>query len=82
MNERGGRGTRPGDSERTRRKNAGQSSLADVADDPSDAPTDDAIRARAYEIYLTRGPNDGDHLTDWLAAERELRRRRDGSTSQ
>jgi Protein of unknown function (DUF2934) len=30
------------------------------------------IRERAYEIYLSRGGQNGDELSDWLAAEREL----------
>lgn len=35
-------------------------------------PAQEEIAVRAYEIYLHRGPNDGDELTDWLQAEREL----------
>lgn len=30
------------------------------------------IRERAYEIYLARGGQEGDEVSDWLAAEREL----------
>jgi hypothetical protein len=37
------------------------------------APTDEQIRARAYEIYLARGRVAGDEDADWLQAERELR---------
>jgi hypothetical protein len=36
-------------------------------------PTDEQIRARAYEIYLARGRVAGDEDADWLQAERELR---------
>jgi hypothetical protein len=35
-------------------------------------PTTEAIRERAYQIYLTRGDRPGDPLSDWLQAEREL----------
>jgi hypothetical protein len=48
----------------------------------TDHPFDDAqgempdprqrIAARAYELYLQRGGNDGQDFDDWLAAEREL----------
>jgi hypothetical protein len=36
-------------------------------------PTEEQVRARAYEIYLARGRCDGDECADWLQAERELR---------
>jgi len=31
------------------------------------------IRDRAYEIYLARGGQNGDEVSDWLAAESELK---------
>ena len=31
------------------------------------------IRRRAYEIYLGRNGGPGDHVSDWIQAERELR---------
>ena len=34
--------------------------------------TDDHIRNRAYEIYLSREERAGDAMSDWLQAEREL----------
>jgi hypothetical protein len=34
--------------------------------------TEDAVRLRAYELYLQRGANPGDEVSDWLQAEREL----------
>ena len=34
-------------------------------------PSDEEIRARAYEIYLARGATPGFELNDWLDAERE-----------
>ena len=41
-----------------------------------DAPTNDEIAVRAYELYLDRGAADGADLDDWLNAERELLHRR------
>jgi len=38
------------------------------------APTEEAIRNRAYLRYLERGGNDGDAFDDWLYAERELKK--------
>jgi hypothetical protein len=38
-------------------------------------PTDEEIRARAYEMYLERGGHHGLDFDDWVRAERELRRR-------
>jgi hypothetical protein len=32
------------------------------------------IRERAYEIYLARGGQGGDEVSDWLAAEREVKK--------
>ena len=46
-----------------------------VEDDAAGAagPIDvEAIRVRAYEIFLSRGNAEGDALSDWLRAEREL----------
>jgi hypothetical protein len=43
---------------------------------------EEAIRARAYELYLQRGGDGaGDDLNDWLQAEREYRERRGLSDS-
>ena len=36
-------------------------------------PTEEAIRARAYEIYLARGQEPGHETEDWSQAESELR---------
>ena len=35
-------------------------------------PSLDDIRRRAYERYLERGGNHGQHFDDWLEAEKEL----------
>ncbi len=36
---------------------------------------EELIRARAYELYESRGRTDGSHEADWFAAEAELRSR-------
>lgn len=36
------------------------------------APTHEQVARRAYEIYLSRRHGEGDAMSDWLAAEREL----------
>ena len=38
-------------------------------------PTEDQIRARAYQIYLSRGATPGNPDWDWQQAELELRAR-------
>lgn len=40
---------------------------------PPAEPSVDDIRRRAYERYLERGGNHGQHFDDWLEAEKELR---------
>ncbi|WP_041855802.1 DUF2934 domain-containing protein [Candidatus Korobacter versatilis] len=34
---------------------------------------EERIRVRAYELYLSRGRQNGSHESDWFAAEAELR---------
>jgi hypothetical protein len=36
------------------------------------APSHEEIAYRAYEIYLEHGFHEGNDLSDWLAAEKEL----------
>ena len=36
-------------------------------------PSVDDIRRRAYERYLERGGRHGEHVDDWIEAEKELR---------
>jgi hypothetical protein len=36
------------------------------------AITEEAVRLRAYEIYLRRANEPGNDVSDWLEAEREL----------
>jgi hypothetical protein len=35
-------------------------------------PIEERIRQRAHEIYLARGGEDGQEMSDWLQAEREI----------
>jgi len=39
---------------------------------PAAMPTPEAIRVRAYEIYVARGREPGHEAEDWAQAEREL----------
>jgi len=43
-----------------------------VAMMPGTAPSQDRIRARAYELYESRGREPGQDEQDWLCAEREI----------
>jgi hypothetical protein len=47
----------------------------DRDDDYADGGGRDRVARRAYELYLARGGGHGQDFDDWLAAERELRRR-------
>jgi hypothetical protein len=38
----------------------------------SATPSTEMIRLRAYEVFMARGGNPGDELSDWLTAEREI----------
>ena len=35
--------------------------------------SEEQVRARAYELYESRGRQDGSHESDWFKAEAELR---------
>jgi hypothetical protein len=39
---------------------------------PDPVPPQDRIRARAYELYQSRGGEPGEDLKDWLRAELEI----------
>lgn len=39
-----------------------------------DARIEEAIRQRAYELFETRGREEGHELEDWLRAEKEITR--------
>lgn len=47
-----------------------------------DAPTNEEIRARAYQIHLERGSPHGYDLDDWLEAERELKEKQAGAPTE
>jgi hypothetical protein len=40
-------------------------------------PREEQVRQRAYEIYLSREGQEGDQVSDWLAAECELKESND-----
>jgi len=46
--------------------------IASDAPIPILRPSDEQIRARAYDIFLRRGGRPGDPVDDWFSAEREL----------
>jgi len=45
-----------------------------AADSTAAGPSEDDIRARAYQRYLQRGGGHGMDFEDWLEAERELKK--------
>ena len=45
------------------------------------SPSYEEIAEAAYHRFLQRGGSDGSDFDDWIAAERDLRRSRDRSTS-
>ena len=48
-----------------------------------DLDAQEAIRARAHDLYLQRGEGvDGSEVNDWLEAEREYRERRGESEAR
>ena len=62
------------------RKNDGEQVVrelqaAEVGQLTDSGPTEDEIRQRAHEIYLSRGGAPGNAELDWLQAECELRAR-------
>ena len=40
---------------------------------PAAPPTPEAIRQRAYQLFLARGGSGGSEFEDWLKAENELK---------
>jgi len=40
---------------------------------PSNKDLREEIRSRAEELYIKRGGSPGDELSDWLAAEKEIK---------
>jgi len=36
------------------------------------SPSEDAVRERAYELYVARGRTPGHDIEDWIQAKREL----------
>jgi hypothetical protein len=64
------------------RKNGGEQVVrelqaAEAGEVADGGPTEDDIRQRAHEIYLSRNGAPGNAEVDWLQAEIELRARKD-----
>jgi hypothetical protein len=57
---------------RPKRARAAAAPAAGQGAESSGGPSLDDIRRRAYERYLERGGNHGQHFDDWLEAEKEL----------
>jgi outer membrane protein TolC len=55
-----------------RKKNGARSDVDQTISRLAEAPTEEEIALRAYEIYLDRGQVGGMDLDDWLRAELEL----------
>lgn len=63
------------------KRNASPSDSPTAPDSPAsesaiqrdDRSSDEEIRARAYELYLERGAENGNDVEDWLRAESEYR---------
>ena len=49
-----------------------QNSRRQLAVMPDAVPSQDLIRARAYELYESRGRESGQDEQDWLRAEQEI----------
>jgi hypothetical protein len=49
---------------------------------PDAAPMEEEVRLRAYELYQARGGAEGSELDDWVRAEKEVRGRHAGDSSQ
>ena len=49
-----------------------QNSPSQLAVVPDTVPSQDLIRARAYELYESRGRETGQDEQDWLRAEQEI----------
>lgn len=67
------RGPRGASSQYTIRKSTGLVVPTRAGEKNAVGPTDEDIRRRAHEIYLSRNGAPGDSKADWLQAERELR---------
>jgi hypothetical protein len=53
-------------------KSAHDSGGDDGENGQKSSPSEDAIRERAYELYVARGRTPGHDVEDWMQAKREL----------
>ena len=56
----------------TRRRRGVVAALLGMEDMDMHTPNDDAIRDRAYSLWVEAGSPEGDGMDYWLAAEQEL----------
>ena len=56
----------------------GVATMNDILAAAQPGPSADEIAHEAYLRYLTRGGGDGQDFDDWLEAERELKKRKEG----
>jgi hypothetical protein len=56
---------------RTRKKATADTASVEARPKPG-APSEEAIRKRAFELWQARGGEHGHELDDWAQAEREL----------
>jgi CheY-like chemotaxis protein len=68
------------DTMKTRRRQ-GNTAKETTRTTPGAPPTIEEIRHRAHEIFMARGGTPGNELDDWLRAEQELKRDRDGTNT-
>lgn len=54
-------------------RSAGAGRQAGGAGRPEELDEDEAVRRRAYDLYIARGEGEGSEVEDWLTAEREVR---------
>jgi hypothetical protein len=51
---------------------SGTAYVLSAAGTENEQPTTEEVERRAYQIYLSRGGQDGHAVEDWLQAEQEL----------
>ena len=51
------------------------------SEDPDPAKAEEQVRARAYELFESRGGEAGHELEDWLRAEEEVTGQKSGAAA-
>ena len=63
------------------RKQQGNTGQGKITISTGVPPTNEEIRRRAHELFMTRGGTPGNELDDWLRAEQELKQERAGTNT-